>query len=194
MKRLIESGLILIGLLLFSLGCNKTETAEGQPAVSATKTVVADADVHHDDHAGHDHAEHGHEGHDHGEEAPAVSEIKLADGKVVRVVTVAALNADPKANKGVVAIDGSIGAVYPDKGSFIVLDNGVHCTDEHCAGCAADQKVPVRVDMTKVKGTLPAKAQRVYVVADVTPTTAGGFTLAVHEVRSGEDVLFTLAG
>jgi hypothetical protein len=203
MKRLIETGLILIGLLLLSLGCNKSETAEGQPAVSAPGTVVVAGNPA-DSHAATEicpgcgkpesQCTCGDEGKHEAKPDAEIASIELADGKLVRIVTVAALNTDPRAHKGTIAIDGSIGAVYPDKGSFIVLDNGVHCTDEHCTGCAADQKVPVRVDLAKVKGKLPAKAQRVYVIADVNPTQGGGFTLAVHEVRSGEHVLFTLAG
>jgi hypothetical protein len=125
--------------------------------------------------------------------AAAPTSIKLADGKKVPIVTVAALNAAPKDHEGLIAIDGQVGEVWGDKGRFMLVDYGVgHCEDENCTGCAADQQVPIRYDKTKAKGVQPKKEQKVYVIAVCKTTETGGFTLEVREVRAGDKVLMTV--
>lgn len=125
--------------------------------------------------------------------AAAPATIKLADGKKVPVVSVIALNADPKAHEGLIAIDGQVSEVFGDKGRFMLAAYGEGvCTDESCEGCAADQQVPVRYDKTKAKGVLPKKEQKVYVVAVIKSTETGGYTLDLREIRAGEKVLMTI--
>jgi hypothetical protein len=125
------------------------------------------------------------------EAAPAT--IKLADGKKVPIVTVLQLNADPKAHKGLIAIDGQVGEVFADKGRFMLAAYGEGvCTDENCEGCAADQQLPIRYDKAKITGKVPAKDQKVYVVAIVTPTETGGFTVELKEIRSGDKTILSV--
>jgi hypothetical protein len=126
------------------------------------------------------------------EAAPA--SITLASGKTVKVVGVAALNEDPKAHTGLVAIDGTVGELYADKGRFMLVDcaTAAACTDPGCASCGADMKVPVRFDVASVKGDLPEVRQRVFVVAEIAPTKTGGFELKVQEVRTADKTIFSV--
>ena len=223
MKRLIEMGMILLVMSLSILGCNKP--AEGDPAAASpvaastadmtarntplNEEVDAAAAVQ----AGIEmcagcakpEAECTCAGEGHGEavagEAPAgeattaPTAITLASGKSVPVVGVAALNQDPKAHSGLIAIDGTVGELYADKGRFMLVDcvTAAACEDPGCAGCGADMKVPVRFDVASVKGDLPAAKQRVFVVAEVTPTETGGFELKLQEIRTAEKTLCTAA-
>ena len=103
------------------------------------------------------------------------------------------LNADPKAHSGLIAIDGQVSEVFADKGRFMLAAYGEGvCTDEHCEGCAADQQLPIRYDKAKISGRVPAKDQQVYVVAVITPTEAGGFTVDLKEIRSGDKTVLTV--
>jgi hypothetical protein len=127
------------------------------------------------------------------QEAAPAETLKLADGKKVPIVTVAALNAAPGDHEGMIAIDGQVGEIWGDKGRFMLVDYGVgHCEDENCAGCAADQQVPIRYDKKQARGIMPKKEQKVYVIAVCKTTETGGFTLDVHEVRAGEKTLMTV--
>lgn len=168
--------IVMVAGLALLAACNETP-ADAPVADAGLTTPVADS------HAGHDHAP----GEGHGatlEAAP--SEITLDDGSTVKVIAVAALNADPKAYAGTYAIDGTIGDVFADKGKFMLKDCGVVCGDASCAGCEADQQLPVSFDLASLKGELPAKEARVHVVADIKLSEAGGFTLAVKEVREAK--------
>lgn len=170
-----------LGLLLLAASCNDAATdAPSADAGAATSVAAAPAG---DSHAGHDHAPG--EGHGAAEIAPPPTEVTLADGTVVPVIAVAALNTNPKDYAGTFAIDGTVGEVFADKGRFMLKDNGVACGDASCSGCAADQQLPVSFDLASLEGAVPAQASRVLVVADVKPSDAGGFTLAVREVREG---------
>jgi hypothetical protein len=210
-KTLLISGLLMLALSLALTACNKADsgantngvitapsskmTAAATPATPASTSPAGTTEAAGAVCAGCGKPESectcGHEAtgkSGEAKEAPAVpSSLALADGKSVPVISVATLNADPKAHSGLVAIDGTIGDVFADKGRFMLVDCGAgHCEDKNCAGCSADQQVPVRYDAAGIKGELPAKAQRVFVVAEVKPTETGGFTLAVQEVRCGE--------
>lgn len=123
----------------------------------------------------------------------AASKLKLADGKSVPIVTVAALNEDPAAHEGWIALDGQVGEVWADKGRFMLVDYGAgHCTDENCAGCEADQKTAIRFDKAKLKGALPKTEDKVYAIVVCKATETGGYTLDLHEVRAGEKTLLTI--
>jgi hypothetical protein len=119
--------------------------------------------------------------------------IKLTGGQKVPIVTVAELNAAPADHEGLIAIDGQVGELYPDKGRFILFDYAAgHCEDPTCEGCAADQQLPIRYDKAKLTGKLPAKADKVYAVAFVKVTDTGGFTVALREVRRGDKTILTI--
>jgi hypothetical protein len=66
----------------------------------------------------------------------------------------------------------------------MLKDCGVACGDASCTGCAADQQLPVNYDLASLQGALPQQAERVQVVAEIQPTEAGGFTLAVKEIHA----------
>jgi hypothetical protein len=53
-------------------------------------------------------------------------------------------------------------------------------------------KMPVRIDPAAIKGEFPAARRRVLVVADVAPTSTGGFELKVREVRDGDKTVCTV--
>jgi hypothetical protein len=177
---------VMAASLSLLAACNQTPTDTPVADAGNTTPVASVADSH----AGHDH-ESGAE-HDSVQEA-APSEITLEDGSTIPVIAVAALNSSPKDYSGTFAIDGTIGDVFADKGRFMLRDNGVACGDKSCSGCEADQQLPVNFDLASFEGGMPAKESRVLVVADIKPSEAGGFTLAVKEVRegSGDKVICT---
>lgn len=123
----------------------------------------------------------------------AAGKLKLANGKSVPIVTVAALNGDPQAHEGWIALDGQVGEIWADKGRFMLVDYSEgHCEDENCAGCEADQQTAIRFDKTKLVGTLPQREQKVYAIVVCKATETGGYTLDLHEVRAGEKSLLTI--
>jgi hypothetical protein len=125
--------------------------------------------------------------------APAPATLELPDGQKVPIVRVLDLKADPKAYKGVYAIEGEMGEAQPDKGRFNLQAYGEGvCTAEGCEDCKESERIYVSYDYSKSTGKLPATAQRVYVVAQVTPTAKGGFTLELREVRAGEKTLLSI--
>jgi hypothetical protein len=120
--------------------------------------------------------------------------IKLAGGQKVPIVTVAQLNAAPADHEGLIAIEGQVGELFPDKGRFILFDFAAgHCDDPTCEGCAADQQLPIRYDKAKLKGKLPAKADKVFAVAFITPTKGGGFTVELREIRLDGKAIVTIS-
>ena len=50
--------------------------------------------------------------------------------------------------------------------------------------------MPIKLDMAKLEGELPALAQAVVVVGELS-TAGGGYALDVQEVRSGDKVLLS---
>jgi hypothetical protein len=75
---------------------------------------------------------------------------------------------------------------------LVDCDTAAACSDPGCASCAADMKLPVRVDPATLQGALPAARERVLVVAEVSPTTTGGFELKVREIRDGDKTVLTV--
>lgn len=176
--------ILALGLLVLA-ACNKQTTASGDAAVGAAGAGASQepAAAAHDEHGA---AE------THAAEAAIPASITLADGKTLNVVAASAIDGDPKAHAGLVAIAGEVTKVYADKGAFMLKDNpkDEDCKTEDSCSCCSTAEVPVRLTMADYDGALPAAQDAVIVIAEVSPTAAG-YTLAVREVRSGDKKILT---
>ena len=125
-------------------------------------------------------------------EAAEPDSIALADGTPLPVIKASVLDSDYQAHVGLVAIAGEVAAVYADKGTFMLKDcpEDESCkTEDNCA-CCSEAQIPVRVAASVFDGALPAVAQEVIVIAEVS-ATAAGYNLDVREVRQGDQAILT---
>lgn len=125
--------------------------------------------------------------------AAEAGSIKLSDGSAVQLINVGLLDGDYKNHAGLVAIDGEVAQVFADKGTFMLKN----CVDASMKAsgcskpCCGEAQIPVKVDMTKFSGVMPEAGADVVVIGDVSVTETG-YTLAVREVRSGEQTILSL--
>ena len=177
----------LLGLMALA-SCNKQGSASGDSAAAAKDAssapqLAADAQAPPEAPAAETGA---------GAAAALPASITLVDGKTVPVIAASAVDSDPKAHAGLVAIAGEVTQVFAEKGAFMLKDSpkDADCKTEDSCGCCSKAEVPVRLALEDFNGTLPAAKQNVIVVAEVSLTETG-YTLAVSEVRSGDTTLLT---
>jgi hypothetical protein len=127
------------------------------------------------------------EGHDHGAKTDGAAKqmSKTADG--IRIVDATAVDVNPKPYVGRVAINGKVGDVWAEKGTFTLIDlkQMPGCTD----GCCPMTNIPVSVPQTEFSGTFPKAGDVVLVVCDLSTTPTGGYAVKVEEVRQGDKTI-----
>lgn len=119
-----------------------------------------------------------------GEPATAAA-ATTADG--IRLVDATVLDTSPAAYAGRIAIHGKVGEVLADKGVFTLVDlkKMPGCKD----GCCPKTDIPLRVPSSAYSGTMPKPEDEVIVVGNLTTTPAGGYQIAVEEVRQGDKAI-----
>ena len=167
---------ILICCLVFATGCNETPQSE-TVASTADKAPVASAASAGQPASTADTLDH---------EVLAGTQLILADGREVDVLSVGKFDQAQASISGLVAIEGRVAEAFPDEGALVLVDvdNMAGCGDS----CCPQAQVPVKVNLADYSGALPAAGQQVVVVGDIARTDLG-FELTVAEIRCGGETV-----
>lgn len=124
------------------------------------------------------------------EGALAGTQLALADGREVEVLSVGKFDQAQASVSGLVAIEGRVAEAFPDQGALVLVDvdNMAGCGDS----CCPQAQVPVKVNLADYSGALPVAGQQVVVVGDIARTGLG-FELTVAEIRCGGETVLERA-
>lgn len=114
--------------------------------------------------------------------------IAIATGEEVEIISVGSFDQDYKSLSGVVAIEGRVAEVYPERGALLLVDYDRMADCE--SGCCPQAEVPVRLVLEEFNGELPPQDLEVVVVGDLTVKNMG-YELVVNEIRHGDEVLLS---
>ncbi len=116
----------------------------------------------------------------------AGSNLALAGGMTVPIISVGQFDQDTASHAGRIAIEGRVSESYADRSTFILVD----CTNmEGCAkACCPQATVPVRLADSEYAGDLPQPDDFVIVIGTLTLTETG-YKLEVDEVRRKAETL-----
>ncbi len=172
---------------LFAVGCNQAEDARttasaGEGGMAVTSGEAAASQPAATSEAAAEAGE---------QEALAGTQLTLASGEQVEIISVAAFDQAQNSLSGRVAIEGRVAEAFPDRGAVVLVDvdNMAGCSD----GCCPQAQVPVKVNLADYAGALPAAGQQVVVVGEIVRTDLG-FNLQVAQIRHGSDVVLELKG
>jgi hypothetical protein len=196
--------LAAIALLTLAMSCNKgADASKGVANVSQAPTAGSAAQVKNAGGApagadicgecGKPEAECSCEGHGAppagGAGGAAAAATLTSDG--IRIVDATAVDVDPNPYVGRVAINGKVGDVWAEKGTFTLVDlkQMPGCTD----GCCPKTNIPVSVSLAEYSGDFPKAGEVVLVICELSTTDTGGYSVQVEEVRQGEKTLIKRA-
>lgn len=163
----------MIALLLLAAGCNEAPKSE---AVSQTAAAPAAAELQPA------------ESSEAASNTLAGTQLALAGGQQIEVLSVGKFDQQLSSLAGKVAIEGRVSESYPERGALILVDtaNIAGCD----VNCCPQAEVPVRIALEDYDGELPPADKQVVIVGDISVSETG-YELAVSEIREGESVLLS---
>lgn len=171
----IVIAMCILALAIFA-GCNKADKGKvvAQPKPSPAKTLDPTPS------SGTPESETS------GYTALAGTNLSLASGEEVEIISVGKFDTDLQSLGGLIAVEGRVAEVFADKGRMLLVDTDPtkSCQD----GCCPLAEVAVRLALENFEGEMPLAETEVIVVGDLTITSMG-YEFAVQEIRQDGEVL-----